>query len=363
MRPPKKGSGGLIALIAIAVVLFGGIVVLMVVLIGGKKGPVAAPDPSSLPPKQASVAFKHLPGGCDMVLRANVAQMLTVPAVKTHLLPVMEELQNGAASDPDAKQLDELLKTSGIDAKADLKDFAACLKGMNGPESQQKYLFVIAGDLRPETVVAAWEKVDRHTLEKPTVSKADGRMVGRAKTTDGELIIGGQAADGAIVFSNDESLFAGAAKDSTAYETEYGLPTSAEAAITVGATALRDALAEGAGGANNPFMKDVNAITRVVGTASLSQAKLELRLATPSAKQAKGLLDLYNLAFAPMIKQELGKQKGKAPGVDVLMNAKPVVDGNDFVITAQGTAADVEAAAQELARILREEKKKGTLAL
>ena len=32
--------------------------------------------------------------------------MLTVPAVKTHLLPVMEEFQNGAASDPDAKQLD-----------------------------------------------------------------------------------------------------------------------------------------------------------------------------------------------------------------------------------------------------------------
>jgi hypothetical protein len=211
-RPPKKsGSGAILALVVVAVLLLGGIVTGFVVLLA-KRGASIAADPSTLPSKQASVAYKHLPAGCDVVLRANVAQMLTVPSVKTHLQPVLDEIQSGATTDPDAKQLDELFKASGVDAKTDLKDFAACVKGLNGPESQQKFLFVIAGDLRAETLVPAWEKIDRRSREKPVVSRSDGRMVGRARTLDGDSIIAGQASDGAIVFSNDEMLFAGAAR-------------------------------------------------------------------------------------------------------------------------------------------------------
>ncbi len=358
-RPPKKGNGGLIALIAVAVLLLGGIVTIMVVLLAKKSGPIAA-DPSTLPSKQASVAFKHLPSGCDVVMRANVAQMLEVPAVKTHLLPIFEELQTDAATDPDAKSVDDLFKAAGIEPKKDLKDFAVCVKGINGPESQQKFLFVIAGDLRPETIVPAWEKVDRRTADKPTVSKSDGRMVGRARTKEGDAIIAGQAADGAIVFANDESLFAGAAKDSSAYQSEYALPTAAEAAVTVGSSVMREAVTQMG---PNPFLKDVSAIQRIVGTASLAQAKVELRLATSSPKEAKSLVDVYNMVIGPMLKQQAAGQKEKVPGMDVLTGAKPVVDGNDFVLTAQGTPADVEAAAKEMARILREERKKGALAL
>jgi hypothetical protein len=359
-RPPKKsGSGVIVALVVVAVLLLGGIVTLLVVLLAKKGGSIAA-DPSTLPAKQASVAFKHLPAGCDVVLRANAAQMLTVPAVKTHLLPVLEEMQSGAASDPDSKQIDELFKASGIDAKNDLKDFAACVKGVNGPESQQKFLFVMAGDLRPETVVAAWEKVDRRSIEKPVVSKSDGRMVGRTRSADGESIIGGQAADGAIVFSNDEMLFAGAAKESSSYQSEYGLSTTADAALAVGSSVVREGLAEMG---PNPFMKDVNAITRITGTASLAQAKVELRITTTSPQSAKSLVEVYNLVLAPMVKQELAKEKGKVPGVEALGSAKPVVDGNDFVLTAQGSPADVEAAAKEAASMLRSELKKGALSL
>ena len=359
-RPPKKkGSGGLVAAIVVAVLLLGGIVALMIFLISKKSGPIIA-DPSSLPPKQASVAWKHLPSGCDVVMRANVAQMLQVQAVKTHLLPIFDEIQAEAATDPDAKSVDDLLKSSGIDAKNDLKDFAVCVKGVNGPEAQQKFLFVIAGDLRPETVVTAWEKVDRRSREKPTISKSDGRMVGRATTKEGDQIIAGQAADGAIVFTNDEGLFAGAAKDSQAYQSDYALPTAAEAAVVVGSAVMREAIA---GGGPNPFLKDVSAIQRIIGTASLAEARVELRLGTTSPKEAKGLVDIYNLAIGPMLKQEAMKSKDKVPGMAVLVNAKPVVDGNDFVLSAQGTSADVEAAAKELARILREERKKGAMAL
>ncbi len=97
-RPPKKkGSGGLIAAIVVAVLLLGGIVTLMIFLISRKSGPIIA-DPSSLPPMQASVAWKHLPSGCDVVMRANVAQMRDVPAVKTHLMPIFDEIQSEAAT-------------------------------------------------------------------------------------------------------------------------------------------------------------------------------------------------------------------------------------------------------------------------
>lgn len=354
--PKKKGSGGLVALIVVAVLLLGGIVGLMVFLLASKGGVISA-DPSSLPAKQASAAYKHVPQGCDVVVRANVAQMMDVPAVKTHLLPVLEEMQLSAATDPDARDADELLSSAGIDAKKDLKDVAVCVKGVSLPKSQQKVLLVLGGDLRPETVVAAWEKVDRRTAERPAVTRSDGRAVGRARMQDGDTIIAGQAADAAIVLTNDEGLFAGAVKESSAYQTDYALPVTSEASVSVGPAVMRDAVA---GGGPNPFLRDLNAITRIVGTASLAEARLELRLGTSSAQAAKGLLDVYNLVFGPMLKQQIGGLKEKAPGADVLAKAQPRIDGTDFVLSAQGTSADVEAAAKELARILREERKKGT---
>lgn len=357
-RPPKKGgSGGLVALIVVAVLLLGGIVTLMIVMVVKKGGSIAA-DPSSLPAKQPSVAYKHLPSGCDMVARANVSQMMDVAAVKTHLMPILEEMQTSAVTDPDARAFHELLQASGIDAKKDLKDVAVCVKGISLPASQQKFLFAIGGDLRPEAVVPAWEKVDRRTAERPTLTKTDGRYVGRVRTLDGDLIVAGQGADGAVVFSNDETLFASAVRESSAFQADYGLPITTEASMTMGPGAVRDALADEG---PNPFLKDLNAITRIVGTASLAEARLELRLVTSSAQAAKSLLDVYNLIFAPMLKQELAKEK--APGADVLSNAKPRVDGNDFVLAAQGTAADVDAVARELARLLREERRKGGLGL
>ena len=350
----KKGSGGLIGLVVLALLVLGGIVALIVVLLLKKGGAIAA-DPSSLPAKQASVAYKHLPPGCDVVLRANAAQMLEVPAVKTHLLPVLEEMQSGAGTDPDAKAIEDLFRSAGIDARTDLKDAAMCLKGLSGPRSERKFVVVIGGDLRPETAVNAWEKVDRRSREKPVLAKADGRIVGRSQSQAGEAIVAGQASDAAIVVSNDEALFAAAMKESSAYESEYALPTGPEVAIVVGATTVRDAVAQGG---PNPFLKDVAAISRVVGTASLKDAKSEVRLATPSPQSAKSLLDLYSLMLGPMMKQELARQKGRAPGMEILMNAKPSVDGNDFVLSAQGSPADVDAAAKELARMLREERKK-----
>ncbi|MBK8255345.1 MAG: hypothetical protein IPK82_22140 [Polyangiaceae bacterium] len=355
--PKKKGSGGLIALVVIAVLLLGGIVTLMVFLVAGK-GSVIGADPSNLPPKKASVAHVHLPAGCDVVMRASLSQMLEVPAVKQHLVPVLDELQASAVTDADARAVGELLREAGIDAKKDVKDTAVCARGMSLPASQQKFLFVIGGDLRPETLVSAWEKVDSRTKDKPTVSKMDGRLVGRLRTQDGDSLVGGQAADGAILFSNDEGLFAGAAKETNAFQAEYGLPSAGEAAVAVGPAVVRDALSQGG---NNPFQKDLNAITRIVGTASLAQAKMELRLTTTSPQSAKGLLDVYTLVFEQMVKQEVRKQK--VPGSDALAGAKASVDGSDFVITAQGTPADVDALARELARILREEKSKGSLGL
>jgi len=53
----------------------------------------------------------------------------------------------------------------------------------------------------------------------------------------------------------------------------------------------------------------------------------------------------------------------KTPGASVLSNAQPRVDGNDFVLSAQGTSADVDAVARELARILREERRKSSFGL
>lgn len=351
-RPPKKSSGGLIALIGVAVLLLGAIVGVLVFVLSGKGGSIGA-DPSSLPPKQASAAHRHLPQGCDLVARASLAQMMEVPAVKQHLVPVIEELQRGGA-DPASAQISSVTGAAGIDAQRDIKDVAVCAKGIDKGGRDQKVALVIGGDLRPETLVPAIEKIELRKAEKAQVSKVNGRLVARMRASDGETAILGQAADGAIVVTNDEALFTAATGDPAARDSEYGLPLAADGAVTITASAMQSALAKGG---PNPFLKDVNAITRAVATASLADARLELRLVTTSAQSAKGLADVYSLILAPMVRQQLAAMKGKAPGVDVLMNAKAAVDGADFVLTAQGSPADVEAAVRELARILREEKR------
>lgn len=349
--PKKSGGGGLIALIAVAVLLLGGIVALVVFVLSGKGGAIAA-DPSSLPPKQASAAHKHLPQGCDLVARANLAQMMEVPAVKAHLVPVLEDMKR-AGSDPGSTQISTLVGVAGIDADRDIKDVAVCAKGLDQPARSQKVALVIGGDLRPETLVPAVEKVELRKRDKAEVSKLNGRLVARTRASDGDTILLGQAADGAIVVANDEALFAAATGDAAPRDSEYALPLQADGAVTIAASAMRQAVAKGG---PNPFLKDVNEITRAVATASLADARIELRFVTTSSRAAKGLADIYGLVLAPMVRQQLASAKGKAPGVDVLMNAKAAVDGADFVLTAQGTAADVEAAVRELARILREEK-------
>lgn len=351
-RPPKKsGNGGLIALIGVAVLLLGGIVGVLVFVLSGKGGSIGA-DPSSLPPKQASSAHRHLPQGCDVVARANLAQMMEVPAVKTHLVPVIEELQRGGA-DPASAQISGLTGAAGIDAQRDIKDVAVCAKGLDKTARDQKVALVIGGDLRPETLVPAIEKVELRKAGKAEVSKLNGRLVAKARASDGETVLLGQAADGAIVVANDEALFSAAAGEAAARDSEYGLPLAADGAVTIAAAAIQGAAASGG---PNPFLKDVNAITRAVATASLADARLELRLVTTSAQAAKGLADVYSLIIAPMVRQQLAAAKGQLPGVDVLLNAKASVDGTDFVLAAQGTAADVEAAIRELAGILRREK-------
>jgi hypothetical protein len=358
-RPSKKrGGGGLAALVVVALLLLGGIVALMVFLLGRKGGSIAA-DPSTLPPKQASIAYKHLPPGCEVVVRANLAQVLEVPAVKTHLVPVLDEMQTSDPNDPHGRALEELLRSAGIDAKRDVKDVALCLRGTNLPRNQRKMLFVLGGDLRPEALVPALEQGARSATDKPAVTKSDGRLVLRANR-DGQTLVAGQAADAAIVFTNDEALFAAAMRESSSFLSEYALPTAPEAAVVVGPAAMRDAVT---GGGPNPFLKDLDAVTRIVGTASAAEARLELRLGTTSPQSAKSLLDVYTLVLGPMLKQQLGGARAKAPGVSVLSNAQPRVDGNDFVLSAQGTSADVEAVAKELARALREERRKGSLEL
>lgn len=351
-RPPKKrGSGALVALILVGVLALGGIVAVLVYVLTGKGGPIAA-DPSNLPPKQTSVAHRHLPSGCEVAVRASLAQVLEVPAVKTHLVPVLDEMQATSATDPDAKAIADVVAGAGIDTRRDIKDVALCLKGATGPASQQKIVMVVGGDLRPETLVTAVDRASLRMRERPVVSKIDGRLVARGASSSGTFLLG-QAADGAIVLANDEALFTSATRESAAHDTEYALPEGADAAVVVGSGAIRDAVSRGG---PNPFLNDVSAITRAVATASLAQAKVEVRLSTSSAQAARGLLDVYNLIVGPMLRQELARQKARAPGADVLMSAKPTVEGSDFVLTAQGTPADVENAMREVARLLREQK-------
>ncbi len=349
--PKKKGSGGAIALIGLAVLIVGAVAAVLVLTLSGKTSSISL-DPSNLPPKRSSSAAAHLPSGCDVVMHVNWAKMLELPAVKTHLLPLLEA--NERSANKNSKAVAELIQKVGLDRQNDLKDIGACVVGLTAPRSQQKFVIVVGGELRPETLIPALTQVDiRHTTSVD-VSKKNGRYLAKLTATDGSVFSMSQAEDGALIIANDDGLFEAATPTGSSKLRDYALSETAEASFALSAEAFRKAV--GTAGAT-PFTKDLNDVTRLVATASFKEPLVEVRVSTASPQAAKSLADIYALILGPMIKSEISRVRGSLPFAPMLMNAKAEAVGNDLVVSAKGSPEDVEAAVKQLVQLIEQRTK------
>ncbi|MCC6551988.1 MAG: hypothetical protein IT372_03060 [Polyangiaceae bacterium] len=347
--PPKKSSVGLIIGLVVGglVVLIGVIAVVMFVFVGGGIGG-----------KTSSKAHAHLPATCEVVLRVDSGGILELDAFKKHVMPALEELQSsGGSAGEDAKEVEAFFRKAAIDPRSDVKEAVLCMSGIDNPGGQ-KMAFVFGGEFRPEVVADALR--DTSTKDKIEMITIDGRKA--AKKTSGELMIAGQAADGAIVLANDQSLYEAAVKTSAAYQGTYVLPMDAEASFVVTGAFIQRAGASNLRG--NPLADDVAATTRVSGVLALkNNPHGEVRVTMKTEKNATDLSQAIEKLILPGIKSQAGRQKSVAGEIEALNAAKVRAEGKDVVLELPWSAAGVDQAAQKLAQLIRDAKKKKGLSL
>jgi len=361
--PPKKSNVGLIVgLIAAGV----GVVVLALAVVGflvfratsagGGSSPIGSGVVVAvLPAKVSSKAHRHVPAGCELVARLDVAKVIEVPAMKKHLVPVLDDLEANAANDPDGKDFKDFFQKAGIEPKQDMKDAIICLIGLDKPDHQQKFAMIVGGELRPEVVVPAFTSVES---PKPAETTFEGRKVATGKDNEGDPIVVGQAGDGAIVFATDRALFESAVKDSGTFQSEYALPTETEASMVLSKAFVQSAMDKG-GGPNNPLSRDVAAISRVVGTLTLANPRGEVRITMLTPKDAQRFNQTITGLLLPGFRQQAAREESQAGEIEALKAAKSRVDGSDVVVELPWTAQGVEQAAQKLAQELKKARSKG----
>jgi hypothetical protein len=277
-------------------------------------------------------------------------------AVKKHVVPALEELAQGkseGASD-DAKEFEAFLRAAAIDPRSDIKEVLVCVAKVDADQGAAKFAVIFGGEFRPEAVADAMVKTS--TKDKIEIITIDGRKA--AKKTSGELLLVGQASDGAVVFATDQSLYEAAMKPTTAYQVTYALPMNVEAAFVVSEQLIQRARG-GRAFKGNPFANDIAATTRVSGFVALQGSpRGEVRVSMKSEKDAAELVKGLEGLILPALKKEAGRQRSQAGEIEALNAAKVRAEGKDVVIDAPWSAAGVEQAAQKLAELIREKKRK-----
>jgi hypothetical protein len=312
----------------------------------------APPAPGALPAAVRSRALDHAPPGCDVLIRVDMGRVLALPAAENHLAPVLRDIAEGGETDPPAaRRTRDILRNAGIDPRRDVADVLVCGANLEGPAKAQKLAVVLAGSLRPETVVPAASGAEG----SEALPRHGGRQVLALPSKGGDRLTLGQAADGALVISNDRGLFDAAVETSRAAEESYRLPSEPAMAVVV----APEYFARG-GDIDGPLSRHRADVRRLTLTASLAPgagSRAELRAAMRDAAAAS---DLSATASALL---ESVKRDGGGLAGQLLTSAKMRVDGSDLVIDAPWSAAMVDMLAKNAAGSLRDAFQRGALRL
>jgi hypothetical protein len=318
-RPGRKGRTGLIIALAVVGVLVVAAIVAGFLFLG--RG-------------TTSLAHEHLPEGCDAVMRVDLASLRSVEPIAQHVIPALDR---AAREGKDAGKMTRFFVSAGLDPRKDLNELAICATDLaSGP----RVVVIVGGRMRPDGVIEALQKHedDLRDIEIERVSKRGGRTV--LETRSGAFIA--QAADGALVVSNDAALLERALEPSQAYAESYRLPLDQQAIGVVSELAMT---AVGKRVSTVPFARKIGDVGRSLVTIDLAERRAMLEIDMKSeeaAKQLTGALEdtLRLLRLAPAA---LG-------GLSLLTRAKFVTEGAKTVGRLDIPAAVIEDGAKEVAR-------------
>ncbi|MEJ7728646.1 MAG: hypothetical protein WKG00_05480 [Polyangiaceae bacterium] len=318
----------------------------------GAGAPSADVSPGALPAAVRSRARDHAPGGCDLVVRLDMARVLALPAAQNHFGPVLREIAEGGETDtPASRRTRDLLRNAGIDPRRDIAEVLICAANLEGPAKTQKLAVVLTGNLRPETVVAAASGAEG----SEALPAHGGRKVLALPSKGGDRLTLGQAADGALVISNDRGFFDAAVATSRTAEDAYRLPAEPDMAAVV----VPEYFARG-GDNDGPLSRhraDVRRVTITVFLAPGAGSRAEVRA---SMRDAASAADLSSTAGALL---ESAQREGGGLAGQLLTAAKMRVDGSDLVVDAPWSAAIVDRVAKNAAGSLRDTFQRGALRL
>jgi len=292
-------------------------------------------------------AYNHLPPDCDVVARIDISKLMSQPAMAKEVTPLLDQIaKKPDAKSPDFKAFQGFLTEAGIDLKSSFKSAALCVRGV---AQQAKFSFVVAGDLKPETIVAAMEKAPVKG-KKPTVVDIDGRKA----ISDAKFTMG-QAADGALVFSDDKALFQATTGINDNYRAKYQLPLEGDFGL-----AVAQGLAKSMGEKDKSMPKEFGGVDRVTASVDLTASKAFARLTCTSPDEATKLNAMLVLMKA-QFKDKLGAAAkgglGQGGELKALENAASKVEGSTVTIDVTLPAEMMDQAAQlvavQLAQVLK----------
>ena len=285
-----------------------------------------------------SVAYKHLPEGCEVVMHVDVQGLMDTPAVKKHVVPALDD---AVEKDPDRDKMAAFFRSAQLNPKQDLHSVAVCVKSIGG--SEPDVLVVVGGAIRPGKVIEAFDKhSDKDKFDKATT--IDGMKVIEAKD---EPVMIAQADDGAILLSNQKSLLKKGAESSSAWK-KYDIPLSEQVGLVMtedAAKAVNDMA-----GPRNPLGNSASGIGRGEASLSLNTGKLALKLDLASDGDAKDLADSV---------EQLLKMAKDGPAMgrdekDLVGSIELKTEGKSVAITATIPEKMIEEAAKEIAEDMDE---------
>lgn len=286
------------------------------------------------------VAARHLPPGTGAALRLDLEKVVLYEPVRRHLLPLANEGSRGRPEGGRPTRLEQVQSATGIELGVDLRELV--LGWGPGPGD---WVLVVGGRFPREGVLDGLQRV----LSEE--GAAWRRSPDGAALLSARGIAMGQSSDGSLIAAANEATLRGALPVT---DTQQRLALSSEGpgAFAVSGDRART-LVPAALRLLAPPLRAVDDIEHVQGQLALGPELVlttHVRLRGPAAEQvvqqlgqlsrgARGLAALPGAPAGPLLAAERLKAEAESPTV--------------VRVTASWTRDEVDAAAQELAALLR----------
>lgn len=309
-----------------------------------KKDDVAKKDDAKKDSVAASSgsAASHIPAECDIALHLDLAKVVAHPLVAKEIIPVLDAMiATPSPKDEKFKAFQAFVKENGFDIKKSLKDAAICMTNLDAGKPDVS--FILAGDFKPETIVASIEK-NRTPSNKTPIVDIDGRKaLSDAKFTMGQL------SDGSIGISDKADSWKALNGTNDNATSKFKLDLGKEVALSIPDGVIKKAIEK------NPPRKgadELKQIKNLTGFIDLTGYKSEFKLGCDSADAANKIN-----AYIVVAKSEFEKQAPPS-AAEALKSLKTRVDGSDIVIEATIPQAALEDSIKMMKATLEKEKAK-----